>query len=279
MSTLRSNEAPPSYESLLGRIQPAANREHASRRSQPARIETERLHNFLLYCLTIDYRFYDRPISLSAVDRKHYLGMCEVIHGILKHKEQFLLEPASRKTYGPYLRKYLNIPCSKLGLPRVAVTTIILRYAEHTDSAGQYHGCVQHVMQEDGLECLAQKLSADRSILIPCLTRRWRPGLTRNLDEVARPYFASIQGVDPWTTTGKQARSDKACFHYTLTERGRSYERTRELNNALGAIKHSMGHLLDGALKPLLDLWVRHRGTRAPPTADSPSDRVTKSSS
>lgn len=67
--------------------------------------------------------------------------------------------------------------------------TASTRYAKYLNFYGRYKGCIHGVLHGCGIGMLAQKLSIDRSVLIPRLatSEETRRELTEKVVEIARP--------------------------------------------------------------------------------------------
>lgn len=259
-------EQPPSYEQMMGqaavqvfldRIQNTVDAE-CNGTSQDS-IETKRLRNFLLYCLAVDYRF-SCSLSIPAEDREHFLELSKILQDMrTRHGYGPHMEAGDRMAFAPYLWKYLHEPCTSLAIPVESAVGIVVRYAKFLNFYGRYKGCIHGVLHNCGIGMLAQKMSTDRSILIPRLvtSEQTRRELTEKVTEIARPYFTSIGGAtSEISVTSRPGRFEEEMrFHYTLTTRGKMYEENR--TDALSTIKRSAIHLLDGVLGRVLDIKER----------------------
>jgi hypothetical protein len=225
---------PPPYDDeeasrrLFGRIQATLNTERGGEDTDPA--ETESLRGFLLYCLSVDYRFKELR-ALSASTRNKYIEMWSLMRTLRKSHDNTDLTERERTVPAPYLWKYLHRPCKRLSIPIELAVRVIDRFVKHTDSFNRYKGCVHGVLQSGGLETLAGKFWYDRSILIPRLVdnEHTRRGLTECLTDVARQYFVSIDGVH--STIGAvpgETWDEEVGVSYKLTARVESYDLARE---------------------------------------------------
>lgn len=119
---------------------------------------------------------------------------------------------------------------------------------------GHYKGCVHGVLYTFGPGRLADKLSMDRSILVPCLVTsvQMHFELTERIDETAKQYFTLIDGRSSAIFSGPAGANSSVPFHeesgtrYELTARGRLYEDNRK--HAFHTIRHAVGPLVEKAL-------------------------------
>lgn len=258
-------EAPPTYEQLVGpseaaaqvfldRIQDAVDAEYSSTTQDST--ETKRLRNFLLYCLAVDYR-YPCSLSIQAPDREHFLELSGVLqsmrtrHAFVQHMSQ-----DDRIGLAPYLWKYLHEPCNDLAIPVESAVGIITRYAKYLNFYGRHKGCIHGVLHGCGIGMLAQKMSIDRSVLIPRLatSEETRRELTEKVVEIARPYFTSIGGMTSETTISEDPGrfTEQVRYHYTLTPRGKLYDENQKFT--LDTVKESVSHIFDGVITRILGM-------------------------
>jgi hypothetical protein len=225
---------PPPYDDvevsrrLFGRIQTTLNAERGGEDTDPA--ETESLRKFLLYCLSVDYRFMERQ-ALSACTRDKYVEIWSLMRTLRRSHDTIDLHERERTLLAPYLWKYLHRPCKRLSIPIELAVRVVDRFVKHMDSFNRYKGSVHRVLQSGGLETLAHKFWQDRSILIPRLAdnEHMRRGLTECLTDVARQYFVSIDGVHSTIHAASDEGWDEdVCVSYKLTARGESYDLARE---------------------------------------------------
>lgn len=189
-------------------------------------VETKRLRNFLLYCLTLDYR---APIALtiSESDSEHFREMSATIwdlQGVDTHA-LLHLEKEDRKALAPYFWKYLHAPCTGLGIPVESAVQVVLRYSKFLTLTRQYKGCVHGLLHNREPYFLVRTLLLDRSVLIPHLVRpgEIRSKLLDSLTEVAGCYFVSIKGERNWIVEPSDPTvgfKEHALTSWTLTERG-----------------------------------------------------------
>ena len=195
MSATANDVSPPPYHQLeqseaaseifLDRIQATIEAEHTIAEEQP--LETQRVRDFLLYCLAIDYRS-PCPLTISAQCREHFLSMRRVLKELATMRgKTHNLKADDRRKLAPYLWKYLHAPCASLGIPVESAVIVINRYAKFVNMLGHYKGCVHGVLHTFGPGRLADKLSMDRSILVPCLvtSEQMRLELTKRIDELS----------------------------------------------------------------------------------------------
>lgn len=176
MSAIATKMNPPAYEQLelsesasqifMDRIQATIEAEYTNPNEEPA--ETKRLRNFLLYCLAIDYRM-SCPLVLSASDREHFLSMHKVLDELSEVRRHMHFTAGERRGLAPYLWKYLHAPCASLRIPVECAVIILARYTKFLNPYDRYKGCVHGVLNTYGPRRLANKLSMDRSVLVPLL--------------------------------------------------------------------------------------------------------------
>ena len=235
---------------FLDRIQATIEAEHTILDEEP--YETQRMRDFLLYCLAIDYRF-PCSLSVSAQRREHFLGIRRVLRELKTIRETVHLQADDRRKLAPFLWKYLHAPCAGLGVPVESAVIIIDRYAKFVNTFGQYKGCVHGVLHTYGPGRLATKLSLDRSILAPILvpTVQKRLELTKRIEETAQQYFTIIDGTKSAIFCPPGAESnvpfdEETGLRYELTPRGRLYQDNRK--HAFHTIRHAVRPLVDRAL-------------------------------
>jgi hypothetical protein len=162
------------------------------------------------------------------------------------------LTAEDRRNLAPYLWKYLHAPCASLGIPVESAVIVISRYAKFVNMLGHYKGCVHGVLHTFGPSRLADKLSMDRSILVPCLATsvEMRLELTKRIEETAKQYFTSIDGRSSAIfAAGANTRvpfHEESGIRYKLTARGRLYQDNRK--HAFHTIRHAVRPLLERAL-------------------------------
>jgi hypothetical protein len=261
MATPSNDADPPSYcqleqseassENFLDRLQATIQAENTISDEEP--FETHRMRNFLLYCLAIDYRL-PCPLNISAQRREHFLSMRRLLRELQRIRETVHLTAQDRRKLAPYLWKYLHAPCASLGIPVESAVVVIERYAKFVNMLGHYKGCVHGVLHTYGPDRLADKISMDRSILVPGLVTsvQMRLEFTKRIDETAKQYFTRIDGrfsailrapagANPSVPFDEQSR-----IRYKLTARGRLYEDNRK--HAFHAIRYAVRPLVDRAL-------------------------------
>jgi hypothetical protein len=246
--TININDDPPQYDHppppppyddaeasyrLCGRIQATLNTERGGEDTDPA--ETESLRKFLLYCLSVDYRFIIESQELPACTRDKYIEMINLMTSLRYSRVTTDLRESERTLLALYLWKYLHRPCKRLCIPIELAVRVIYRFTKHMNISNRYKGCVHGLLQSNRLEELAHKFWQDRNILIPRLAdnEHTRRGLTECLTELARQYFVSIDGVhstivvvpgeewgDGWEET--------VGISYKPAARGASYDLARE---------------------------------------------------
>lgn len=192
-------------------------------------METERLRNFISYCLAADYQAYlDSPCSytLSSADCHHYIDVYNAHSAMRKTRRPGV---GDDRVLAPYLRKHLHEPCASLGIPVGCVELVVIRFAYSTNRSGRYEGCTRTVRRVAGMRVLAKKLWTDRQLLIPRLgmTEETRLKFNEALLWMARLYFVSIDGSD--STTSVLAGLDTnpvetTKFKYTLSPTGQKYK-------------------------------------------------------
>lgn len=236
-------------EIFLDKIQATIEAEHTILDEEP--FETHRMRNFLLYCLAIDYRF-PCPLNISTQRREHFLGMRRVLGDLAAVRGKMHLKADERRQLAPYLWKYLHAPCASLGIPVESAVAIIDRYAKFVNMLGHYKGCVHGVLHTYGPRRLAEKLSMDRSILVPCLATsvQMRLELTKRIGETAKQYFTCIDGRSSAIFAAGANTSvpfhEESGIRYKLTARGRLYQDNRK--HAFHTIRHAVRPLLERAL-------------------------------
>lgn len=235
MSDQMLKEAPPAYEPpeevpdmLVDRIRATidAERGHVGEDSADA----ARMRNFLLYCLAIDYRCV-LGLTLSASDRNHYVDMSTLLQDVQASHDRTDLTRSERRTLAPFFGRYLQEPCRNLGISVECAILLVFRFTRWQNSYGHYKGCAYGVLQSDGVEGLAHKISMDWNLLIPRLATsiEMRTQLAERLENFASLYFTTIEG---YTTAiyesriGSLAEAKESSF--SLTERGKSYAKTRD---------------------------------------------------
>lgn len=198
--------------------------------SDTSRPEVERLRNFILYVLSIDYHRNTR-VSLSCTDREHYAAMNNYLNDLEEAHDRTHLTSTERAALAPYFWQYLHEPCKALAIPVECATVAILRFFHYQDKGARYKGSVYGILHTAGPEVLAQKLWLDRNIVMPRIIScgHERMDMIRGLNGVARMYFQSIDGTEGSAMTGSHTGgwNETQTMSYTLNERGRSYEKCR----------------------------------------------------
>ncbi|KAM0723617.1 hypothetical protein Q7P37_000605 [Cladosporium fusiforme] len=264
MSTKRTNNNPPAYEQnppldkspqdIIDRVQTAVNASHRRIKDEPA--ETQRLRNFMLYCMAIDYRV-PLDFELKPEDREHYLEMAEVVNNMRQIHKKGNLGADSRRTLAPYLRKFLHAPCSDLGIPLETAVDAVDRHVVFLNIMGRYKGCIRGDLHMCGLADLATRLYMDNRVLIPRLATsdEMQMKLTEGVTEIARCYFSSIAGFESAIKAGSDLSTPFAedfTVKYTLNERGKNYRKERE--SMLEKIVRWVEHIRYGVISGLLEL-------------------------
>ena len=219
---------PPPYDDveasyrLFGTIQTVLNSE---RGEDDDPVETENMRKFLLYCLSVDYRFvgnYELPTS----EREKYVELWDTMAKIRDSHDRTDITEYERCVLGPYLWKYLHKPCKRLSIPVECAVRAIARLVKYSDGMNRYKGCLHGVLHNAGPERLASKLWQDRNIVIPRLagSELERQGLTAALTTFARQYFVTIDGVDSSISADRAGEWDQdSKVSYSLTARGLYY--------------------------------------------------------
>lgn len=270
MAPASNDAAPPAYEQLepsnersqafLRRIQAAVNIAYGNANDNPP--EIKRMHNFLLYCLAVDYRC-PCALSLSASDREHFLGMKKVLVSMPNIHKSMHLSAEERRPLAAYFWKHLHAPCTSLGIPVESAVLIVVRYVKYLNANGRYKGCAHGLLHSLGPEALASKLLMDRNVLIPHLatSEHMRQEFTKRIFETARPYFTSVDGfasaIIPVESVASAAFAEEAACQYTLTPRGRFYRDNRA--HTLNMVQRSVLPLLDKAFMCLAGAYKRHK--------------------
>jgi len=257
---------------FLDRIQATIEAEQTIPDEEP--FEIHRMRNFLLYCLAIDYRF-PCPLNISAQRREHFLNMRRLLRELKKIRETVHLTAQDRRKLAPYLWKYLHAPCASLGIPVESAVVVIERYAKFVNMLGHYKGCVHGVLHTYGPARLADKISMDRSILVPGLVTsvQMRLEFTKRIDGTAKQYFTQIDGrFSAILRTSAGANSsvpfdEQSRIRYKPTARGKLYEENRK--HAFHAIRYAVRPLVDRALA-----CVRSRRQRFNPFWRTAADGV-----
>ena len=154
-----------------------------------------------------------------------------------------------RVTLAPYFYKFLHAPCKSLGIPVDYVVQVFPRFVKYLDSAGSYKGCVFGLLHSQGAATIAKKLYYDRNIIILRISPNTtiRLGLIESLNQLARLYFYSIDGVEgsvsPIPITGKFEEWQVISFQ--PTERGEAYVKARQsaIATAMQSSLVSLSHL------------------------------------
>lgn len=264
---IHEEEAPPPYipsdaesQQLLGGLQRTLENERSNTYTQPA--ETERLRNFLLFCLAYDYRC-NFDVVLSCFDRNHYVDMANALRELHATHDNTHLTVYERVTLAPYFYKFLHAPCKSLDIPVDYATMAIGRFVKYTDTFLRYKGCTFGILQTVGPHALAQKLCFDRDIIIPRIVQdqNTAANLINCPNSMARMYFESIEGVEGcvFKSSVPTDLNESQRIAFTASERGQAYEAA--LTSAVKAVKSSSSHAFFLHEKGQ-GLYRPHQGTR-----------------
>ncbi|KAK5121477.1 hypothetical protein LTR85_005310 [Meristemomyces frigidus] len=158
--------------------------------------EGDRLPNFLLYTLAVDYQ----RNTHHARDSRAYFW------------------------------HYIHDPCKELGIPAEYAVLAIQRYFKFTDFAGHYKGSTFGILHTYGLDALAEKLHVDPLVIVPCLIPIHnvdsRDKMIRGIGEVTILFFDLI--------TGTHGSNGPRCCHDCKTSGGKVVERITYVPNERG---------------------------------------------
>jgi hypothetical protein len=101
--------------------QPSARRQQGAAHEDPPK--TESMRNFLLFCLTTDYRFSSR-VDLKAADRCKYLDIWDMLTDLRHSHNKTNLTESERSILAPNLWMYSHRPCKRLLIPVESVVVI-----------------------------------------------------------------------------------------------------------------------------------------------------------
>lgn len=187
--------------------------------------EMTRTRNFLLYVLSLDYK-YDSRATLSAQDRQHYSILSNMLVDADQSRGSLDLTAKERKRLAAYMNFLLTIPCYQLAIPVDAMVVTLQRFFACQDARGKYKGSISGLMHVKGLPALAEKLYMDRNVLIPRIIlptdSSLRRSLIHKLERVETLYFSSIDGIEGSTAPDEDVSEWRATqtVQYTATERG-----------------------------------------------------------
>lgn len=231
------NQSPPPYttpgipsesDDLLPRL--AALVEQDRDTGAHSQREVDRLRNFLIYSLSIDYQ-RNTNAALCSEDRQHYLEMSKLLNDLRDAHDRTHLTAQERASLAPYFWLYLHEPCYALGIPVESAAIAILRFFRFQTSQGRYKGSVYGVLHNSGLNVLAAKLLVDRTVLIPTIVQpaALQSALIKGLQGYAQMYFLSLRGIEGSTASSNRIGgwNDFQSVSYTLTERGEAYQARR----------------------------------------------------
>ena len=235
MFTNTKKDAPPSYEAventssarLLDGIQGTVAAERNASDANP--VEVARMRRFIRYCLCVDYR-HTVANSLSTEDTQHFSNLCQTINGLYDSHDRHLLSASQRNELGAYLRRFVHEPCRALGIPAECAVLTVLRFVKFMDAFAGYKGCAYGVLHILGPTSLAQKLWLDTTVLIPRLfPSEAQTAMLKRVNQLANVYFLNICGIEASIVPGDEAfgYSHTQTVAYDLTERGKTYEKTR----------------------------------------------------
>lgn len=253
---------PPPYDDveasfrLFGTIQTVLNSERGED-DDPK--ETESMRKFLLYCLSVDYRFVGH-YELPASEREKYVELWDTMSKIRDAHNRTDITEYERCVLGPYLWKYLHKPCKRLSIPVECAVRATARLVKYSDGMNRYKGCLHGVLHNAGTERLANKLWQDRNILIPRLadSELERQGFTAALTTFARQYFVTIDGVNSVISADRFGEWDHdSDVSYRLTARGLYYglAQSSSMGAAVGDYARGSWEILRSCVRDL-----GHRG-------------------
>lgn len=237
MTRNASNNAPPAYQpsdiqalQLFNRLQDSLDTHGGGRINHSP--EKERMHNFLLYCLAVDYQSTG-DFALSAEDAQHYLHMHNLLRDLQRSHSQTTLYEEERRTLAPYFWKYLHEPCKNLSIPVESAGLAVTRFGKYRSIYNQYKGCAHGLLHTLGLRHLAQKILMDKNVLVLRLATSvyQRKDLIGSVNALSRVYFNSIEGVDsvvlPNVSDDDTFWDTNHSITYNLNKRGQKYQSTR----------------------------------------------------
>lgn len=257
MQKAATTQSPPPYTAnddsshpndLLNRLRSAVRRERTA--SDAAILEAERLRNFLLFTLSLDYH-RNTKISLSCSDREHYAALHSRLNDLYNAHDHTDLTSSERETLAPYFWMYLHEPCKVLAIPVECAVGVIVRFHKFQHFGGRYKGSVYGVLHTQGIQALAEKLYMDLTMIIPRVTgsKDLRKVMGSGLQAIARLFFESISGIESSTSAAETNGGWDAVqtFSYELTARGKSYEARR--NDTLAVARQNTLSLKHWAYK------------------------------
>ncbi|KAK6429764.1 hypothetical protein LTR95_014088 [Oleoguttula sp. CCFEE 5521] len=241
MGSIRQSEKPntppglPSYtaehapdddqKTLLDRLGSAMAEERGVSASVDAAAEVERLRNFLLFCICIDYRC--RPdLALSAADKQHFIEMSEHLDTLAASNTK--MSYLYRAEIARYFWLFLHEPCIALKVSVECAAVTVSRFSKYHNIFGRYKGSSHGVLHNNGLEALAQKLWTDYNIILPRLgvAAEWVVHMRRQIANFARQFFVRLNGVTE-LIVGARDYAQISSDDYTASERGKAYDKDR----------------------------------------------------
>ncbi|KAK6421274.1 hypothetical protein LTR95_016829 [Oleoguttula sp. CCFEE 5521] len=248
---LSTPPGPPSYATddqnkLLDRLGSVMVKGWSVSANADAAAEDERLRNFILFCICIDYRCR-HDLALSAADKHHFIEMSQALDILPSSNTK--MSYLDREEMAPYFWMFLHEPCATLNVSVECAAYAISRFAKHQNILGLYKGSNHGILHSRGLEALAQKLWVDRNVVLP------------RISTFARLCFERIDGV---TEMLVEARSyaHLSSIDYTPSERGKAYDRDRrttlsivERGRAMSSIVREQARIRLGSLRDRPDVF------------------------
>lgn len=310
-SRIQTDERPPSYDAttdedsgkeILKTIKTTLSTQARSPLGEPSPIEVQRLRNFLLYTLLVDYQVgLQRKVTLSQADANHFLQLRDSMEFYVQAADEVCPTEQERQALGPYFWSHLHNPCRTLRVPSDAVLVALDRWATYRDADGRYKSCLGPVRHSEGLRHLAIKLFIDKNVMIRRISSTLDEAeiLVRALNARQGDYFESLnfetvvelrpgEGLNGWCHAHFES--------YTLNKKGTEYHQQQQKGTKRAqqeqapGIKHES--LLQRAKASLIamkqrvtherlnQLMERPRITPAPPAPQhiTKDDRVTAGS-
>lgn len=195
--------------------------------------ETERLRNFLIYTLALDYK-RNKSAVLSSEDREHFTALSNLLNSLRTAHRNTHLHSTERQALAPYFWLYLHEPCKALAVPVECAAQAVLRFTKFQDYLGRYKGSTYGVLHSQGPDTLAYKLGMDRSVLIPRLVAD--PAVRRDMIlgniSIGSMYFKELWAMEGSTMVSTRTQSNGwgeiQSIRYTLNERGEAYNSNRD---------------------------------------------------
>lgn len=172
----QGDEKPPSYDTaaeenrgevILKIIKNTLATEARSPFGEPSPKEVQRLRNFLLYALLVDYQVgLSRKVTLSQEDVNHFFQLWDCINSFVQAADEVHPTEQERQALGPYFWFHLHNPCRALRVPSDVVVVALIRWATYRDAEGRYKGCLGSIRHYESLRRVAIKFFIDKNIMI-----------------------------------------------------------------------------------------------------------------